>query len=475
MDLADGGTWLAIGGPRSGRSTLLRTVLGEAVSRFGPDDLHVHVLEAGAGALGAEASRLPHSGTVVGGEDALRTVRLVDRLAQEVAARRSGGGSVAGPRILLLVDGVEAVSTLLDESDPGRGSANLLRLMRDGAAAGLTCVATADRAVPGGRLAAVARQRLVLPLPDRADYAVAGISPRSVAGHRPPGRALVGEDARECQIALPRPIPAQLLGTAQLPGPLRIVELPADPRLPLPGSGPEAAAAVGGGLLLPVGPGGDEAAPLCVDLFRTGGLLVTGPPGSGRSSAMTAFAQHVHAVGSAVLVVGRPPWEADGAIGPLPDHVRLDPADESGMTAWLDGLAGRPGVVLVDDAGSPADVPALTRIPAVGRSSGVALVAAAQAGQLSAHYQGPVAVLRRNRAGLLLCPGPGDADALAVRLPRTPVPQRPGSGWLVTGASLQRVQVARREPPPASGRPVTGRQSSSSADPISWLAYQASS
>ena len=39
-------------------------------------------------------------------------------------------------------------------------------LVRDGAAVGLTCVLTADRAVPGGRLAALARQRLVLPLPE---------------------------------------------------------------------------------------------------------------------------------------------------------------------------------------------------------------------------------------------------------------------------------------------------------------------
>jgi len=473
LDLEAGGTWLAIGGPRSGRSTLLRTVLGEAVDRFGPDDLHVHVLEAGAGPLGTEAARLPHSGTVVGSEDALRTVRLVDRLAQEIAARRSGGGPGDGPRILLLVDGVEAVSTLLDESDPGRGSANLLRLLRDGAAAGLTCVATADRAVPGGRLAAVARHRLVLPLPDRADYAVAGIPPRNVPGHRPPGRALVGEDAWECQIALPRPIAAAPAAGARLQAPMRIAELPADPRLPLPASGSTAAPSAGGSLLLPVGPGGDEGTPLGADLLRTGGLLITGPPGSGRSAALTAFAQHVHSVGAAVLVVGRPSWEADGAIGPLPDHHCVDPADEAGTTAWLESLAGRRGVVFADDVGSPADIPALTRLTAVGRSSGVALVAAAHAGQLSAHYQGAVAALRRSRAGLLLCPGPGDADVLGVRLPRTPVPHRPGSGWLVTGATLQRVQVARREP--ASSRVALGHQSSSSADPISWLAYQASS
>ena len=64
-------------------------------------------------------------------------------------------------------------------------------------------------------------------------------------------------------------------------------------------------------------------------------------------------------------------------------------------------------------------------------------------GQLSGHYQGPIAALRRGRSGLLLCPGAGDADLMGIRLPRTPLPVRPGSGWLVTGAGLERVQVAR--------------------------------
>jgi S-DNA-T family DNA segregation ATPase FtsK/SpoIIIE len=189
LDLAEGGALLAVGGPRSGRTTLLRTVLGEAVHRFGPDELHVHVLDAGAGSLADEAAGLPHTGTVVAGEDAFRAVRLVDRLAAEVAARRAGTVAAAGtePLLLLLVDGVESLSTLLDDNDPGRGSAHLLRLIRDGAAVGLTCVATADRAVPGGRLASVARQRLVLPLPDRADYAVAGVSTRTSPAAPLPG------------------------------------------------------------------------------------------------------------------------------------------------------------------------------------------------------------------------------------------------------------------------------------------------
>jgi S-DNA-T family DNA segregation ATPase FtsK/SpoIIIE len=472
LDLTAGGTWLAVGGPRSGRTTFLRTVLGEAVHRFGPDRLHVHVLESGGGALASEAASLPHTGTVVTGEDALRTVRLVDRLARSVAARRDGRAGQEGPLILLLVDGMESISALLDEHDPGQGSAGLLRLMRDGAAVGLTCVVTADRAVPGGRLAAVARQRLVLPLPDRADYAVAGIPARAVPGHRPPGRALVGELALECQLALPRRLVPAPRSDSSAPAPLRIVELPPDPGMTvraMPGD-PRPVDAACGTLPLPIGPGGDEGRPLVVDLLRTGGLLVSGPPGSGRSSALTAFSHHLESVGAAVLHVGRP---YPGSAGPG-GGTWVEPTDAETIATWTRSLDGRVGVVIADDVGAPAEFPGLSALPALGARAGLALIAAAATGQLSGHFQGPIAALRRHRAGLLLCPGHGDADLLGIRLPRTPVPVRPGSGWLVTGSAVERVQVARRRISAAVIPPQAG-QSSSSAGPISWRAYQASS
>jgi S-DNA-T family DNA segregation ATPase FtsK/SpoIIIE len=470
LDVGEGGTWLAVGGPRSGRSTLLRTVLGEAVHRFGPDELHVHVIESGGGALAAAASNLAHAGTTVTGDDAFRTVRLVDRLSREVAARRAAGAPGGQPLILLLVDGVDAVTSLLDDADPGRGSAALLRLLRDGAAVGLTCVATADRAVPGGRLAATARHRLVLPLPDRADYAVAGVAARAVPELRTAGRALLDEDARECQLALPRPLEVRDgRGHTFLP-PIRIVELAAEPVLPLASAPTLSDRTTGAGVVaLPVGPGGDEGDPLVVDLLRTGGLLVSGPPGSGRSTALDAFTQHLRAVGAQVLRVGRSPGGTHRP-GAQPDDCWLEPGDEAGVRAWVGELAGRPGVVVADDVGTPAEWSALGALPSEGPRAGVALVVAATAGQLSGHYQGPIAALRRGRTGLLLCPGPGDADLLGIRLPRTPLPVRPGSGWLVTGPAMERVQVARRQPPPGADG-----QSSSSAGPISCVAYQASS
>jgi DNA segregation ATPase FtsK/SpoIIIE, S-DNA-T family len=114
-------------------------------------------------------------------------------------------------------------------------------------------------------------------------------------------------------------------------------------------------------------------------------------------------------------------------------------------------------------------VAALTAIHQLGVGSGIVLLATATAADLSTWFQGPVATLRRARSGLLLCPAPGDADVLGIRLPRTPVPVRPGSGWLVSAGVPERVQVARHRQRPATA------QSSSSTGPISCVAYQASS
>ncbi|MGY1604164.1 FtsK/SpoIIIE domain-containing protein [Geodermatophilus sp. SYSU D00815] len=421
LDLADGGGWLAVGGPRSGRTTLLRTVLAEAVHRRAPEELHVHVLDHGGGALAGEAAGLPHTGTAVGADDPFRAVRLVARLGEEVAARRAGRAAGApAPALLLLVDGLEAAGEQLDQADPGQGSAALLRLVRDGAAVGLTCVLTADRAVPGGRLASVAGRRLVLPLADRADYAVAGIPVRLVPEARPPGRALLGEAGQECQLALPRPVVRETLRPPDAAA-LRIAALPADPRLPLPS--PAGADGPADPALLPVGPGGDEGRVLSVDLRRTGGLLVAGPPGSGRTAALEAFATHLRHAGFAVLLL---------APGP--------PAD---LPGWAASLRGRPGAVVVDDVATFGDAPLLTTLPGAGATGRVVVLAAGQAADLGRHYQGPLADLRRSRSGLLLTPGPGDADLLGIRLPRVPVPARPGSGWLVVAGTPQRVQVAR--------------------------------
>jgi S-DNA-T family DNA segregation ATPase FtsK/SpoIIIE len=463
LDLAAGGGWLVVGGPRSGRTTLLRSVLSQAVSRQSVDRLHVHVVDGGGGGLASAVSTLPSVGTAIAGDDPLRAVRLVRRLAEEVTRRRSVGVS-DDPRVLLLIDGVDALCALLEDADPARGAGELLRLVRDGGAVGLTCVLTADRAVPGGRLAAIAQHRLVLPLPDRADYAVAGVPMAAVPTIRPPGRAVAGEEAAECQLVLPLPLDAAAAATGRGSGgrtaPLRIVELAPDPIVD--GSLQTEASS---SLRVVIGPGGDEGEILGVDLLRTGGLLVVGPPGSGRTTALEAVVGDLTAAGVPVLHLGGLGAGSARAAGV---H-QADLTDTAAAAEWLDGHGRAAVVVCVDDLGPAGSAAALAALPQLGAATGTALIAAAAPADVSTWFQGPVAGLRRARSGLLLCPGPGDADALGIRLPRTPVPVRPGSGWLVRAGAPERVQVARHRARPARA------QSSSSAGPISCVAYQASS
>jgi S-DNA-T family DNA segregation ATPase FtsK/SpoIIIE len=451
LDLAAGGGWLLVGGPRSGRTTTLRTVLREAVHQLPPGVLEVHVVDHGGGALAREASALPHTGTTVDRDDPYRSERLVARLLAAVARRRAGDRADAA-HLLLLVDGVESLSAQLDEADPGTGSAGLLRLVRESAGAGLTCVLSADRAVPGGRLAAAASTRLVLPLPDRADYAVAGVPARAVPGSRPPGRALVGEDAVECQLTLPReargtPAGPPAVGTGRRV--VTVAELPADPVEDLPSGPPRP-----GELWLPVGPGDDEGGTVGVDLVRSGGLLVVGPSLSGRTASLHAFAGHCRHAGARVLHVG------DTSPRDPSEDERIGAAQVAALRAWASaGVSGRPAVVVADDVTSLPESMA-DALAALAHPAGELLVlAAGGAPELAGTFRGPALALRRSRTALLLRPAAGDAQLLGLRLPRAALPARPGSGWLVVAGTATRVQVARHRVPTAcSGRDRAARQ-----------------
>jgi S-DNA-T family DNA segregation ATPase FtsK/SpoIIIE len=278
---------------------------------------------------------------------------------------------------------------------------------------------------------------------------MAGVPARSVPEHRPPGRAVVGEAAWECQLVVPRALPPEVPTGTPRPrsGALRIPALEADPLVPLPEGGRP-----GPALTVPLGPGGDEGSVLTVDLLRSGGLLVAGPPASGRSAALSAITTHVGAAGAPVLRL-RAPGSGPPDDGGVADRqvagrvvTWLDPDDLDGWVAWTLRVAGSPAVVAVDDHAAVAETPVLAAIGSA-LPAGVVAVLTGTAAELSSAYRGPVAALRRRRSGLLLCPGPGDADLLGVRLPRAPVPVRPGSGWLVQAGVPHRIQVALRRGP----------------------------
>jgi len=154
-----------------------------------------------------------------------------------------------------------------------------------------------------------------------------------------------------------------------------------------------------------------------------------------------AFARHCAAAGAAVAVLT---GAADGG-RPASGPVALNRSDVDGLRHWLAGRdAGTPVVVAAGDLTSLPDAVAdLLGTPGAGTDRPLVL-GSGTAADLARTFRGPGVALRRSRTVLLLRPAPGDAELLGLRTPRTPLPPRPGSGWLVTPTRAVRVQVARR-------------------------------
>ncbi len=205
LDLAADGHLLIVGGPRSGRTSALRTIAA-GIGRRPATDAHLYALDCGGGGL-AVLDALPHCGAIVPRDDVARGARLLAVLDTELTARRevltSGGfGSVAEQRaavapderlpwLVLLVDSWEGFVHAYDGLDHGRLVEVLMRLLREGPSGGLRIVLTGDRGLLTARAATLIAERLVLRMPDPDSYRLAGIAPGAVPAHLPPGRAVL--------------------------------------------------------------------------------------------------------------------------------------------------------------------------------------------------------------------------------------------------------------------------------------------
>ena len=122
----------------------------------------------------------------------------------------------------------------------------------------------------------------------------------------------------------------------------------------------------------------------------------------------------------------------------------------------LDHLPPSRSVLLVIDDAEAVDDPGgqLAALAASGRS-GLWIMAAGRPDALRQMYGHWTTVLRRSRTGLVLTGGSDlDGDLLGVVLPRrSPVPARPGLGWLVAGGPAHLVQVAFDTAEPATEAP----------------------
>jgi S-DNA-T family DNA segregation ATPase FtsK/SpoIIIE len=382
-------------------------------------------------------------------------------LGSQLEQRAAAAPEERLPWLVLLADGWEGLVTTFEAIDHGRPLDALLALAREGASAGIRVVLTGDRSVLAGRAAASFRHRLVLPLADRADYGLAGVAPRSVPPHLPPGRALAGPAATEAQLAVLDRDPS---GTAQVaaiarvaarcsagagtgPVPLRLRPLPA-----FVGFADLATAAkevAGGPSWALVGAGGDEAVPVGIDLDADGpALVVAGPPGSGRSTTLVAVGTWLLSQGRSLVVLAgrRSPLQAFGS---EPGVLAVLGAVEDARLR--DCLADHPdAVVLADDAetlhDTPVEAPLMDLLHGDARSGPLGPSAVVLGGcttEMATRFRGITVEARRSRTGVLLSPASAvDGDLFGIRVPPAGR-QVPGRGLLVVRGRVTPVQVAR--------------------------------
>ena len=299
------GSILVLGASGSGKTVLLRTLAAAAaLSRSGPTT-HVYGLDFAGRGL-EMLSDLPHVGTIVQGHDGQRVVRLlrdlrsrIDERSERFAAVRAGSlpeyrsapeGRADEPRVLVLVDGYSAFHSTYERIEGGKWVDLLTQLVGDGRQFGVNFVLTADRrsAFPLA-LASAVPGRLVLRLATQDDYAAAGVPLDVITGASPPGRAVFGD--LETQVAL---LGGDVSGDAQTEAMIELGEYlrsrahtPAPPVRVLPEEVPLSS--------IDRTPGGFAFGLRDADLgpavleFGPGGFIVTGPPRSGKTTALDAL------------------------------------------------------------------------------------------------------------------------------------------------------------------------------------------
>jgi S-DNA-T family DNA segregation ATPase FtsK/SpoIIIE len=157
-----------------------------------------------------------------------------------------------------------------------------------------------------------------------------------------------------------------------------------------------------------LGIGGDRLAPVYAPVPAGASLLVTGPRGSGRSTALATVAASLAATGARVVLVARTPHETHAAAGAYGVRV-VRPAELDTV------LADVPDVVAVDDArGGPHYEKLLATLDTVG------LVVAASGEDLDDFTDRLLrTAVRAAAAKILLSPGhPQDASRIKEQIGR---------------------------------------------------------
>jgi len=457
------------GGGGSGKSVALRTlVAASAVTpRGGP--VHVYGLDFAGGGL-AMLSDLPNVGSVISGDDGERVSRLFAWLRDLVDERAARYGSARAstiseyraiasereePRILIVMDGFGAFRQEY-ETTPGRSALFTVfqQVLVDGRSVGVHFAIGADRpgSVPTSVASSIPR-KIVLRQSDENGYLALGVARDVLSPLSPPGRAIDAVRGLEMQFAV-------LGGSSNVAEQARAIE-----RLAL--SAPRAGGAVAPPIRrlpdhiaaseLPISVGGLPALGIADDTLEpigfepVGTLVVSGPPASGRTTAVRGLAEAIrrwHPPTELVHFAPRPSPLSALPIWTSSAHSVDEAAQLAKDLLPKVSTPARPGesVVLIVEAiadylGTPAEAPLTDAIKRAKRS-GHFVVAEADSASWSSSWP-LLTEVRSGRRGLSLQPDQMEGDMLFrtpfPRVTRTEFP--PGRGLVVQAGRVKRVQL----------------------------------
>ena len=451
----------------TGKSVALRSIaISAAITpRGGP--VQVYALDFASGGLRMLES-LPHVGAVIAGDDTERVTRLIKKLREIIEDRVIRYGAVrAGtvteyralasapqePRILLLIDGM---ATFRQEHEFTASSTlfnQFLQILSDGRQVGVHVVVSADRAGSiSPSVSASFQRKVTLRLTDENDYAMLDTPSDVLSAASPPGRAVIGQ--LEAQLAVlggTSNVAAQSAAVEMLAKSMRANGIPQAP--PIERLGDEIPlrdiqGAVPGGVV--IGVADDDLRPFAIQ--PEGAFMLTGPPASGRSTALAMFAQSLRSAmpsndlfyfGNAKSPLGRQPGFTATGVGAdaasalakeLLDRASTPATPATRMSILIESIS--------DFLSGPADADLTALIKAAKRNDHF-VVGESENSTWSQSW--PLLMeFKAARRGFALQPEPHEGDLLfKTTFPRAKRSEFPeGRGNFVQAGKTRRIQLA---------------------------------
>lgn len=433
------GNLLVVGATGMGCTSALLTVGSMLLER--PSLVELYVIDA----LGDTRLRMleqhERCAAVVRVHERERLMRLLEAVDNARCTRKAYGHSAVAGRtdIVLMIDGLGALRSELEQHDQFSQLAQLDKIVADGPSLGIVVVCATHQpgGVPSQMLGQIAH-RWVMHLADPLDASMLGV-PASLVPAATPGRLIVAGSCREAQLIAFVPDRLSFYTerehhqgfvsslVRELPDRVAIGELPGG-------------ADDDGNVVLPIAMSYATMQPSVMPVAHGEHVLVIGPSRSGRTTTLAAVA---HAWHHAV------PHGWTASVTPRRSSARLGRVFTC-VAALLDEMPlDNRALIVIDDAELVEDPDGRLATLIANRRDGITVIAAGRPDALRTSYGHWTAAVRRSRLGVVLASCTDiDGDLLNVSLPRhLPIAPRPGLAWIVADGETHLAQVAL--PPPS--------------------------